>query len=436
MLTAARPLPSHGHTLPGHCGLTSESDTGDDGPLHDSDCVSGSSGVFPAASTLHECKSFCTASSCPRCSWISFSKPQKDCSWYSFCDGPSIVPFGSTHVSLKLRDPTPVDAEDALSPKGDRTLIVFLYHASKTRTSMGAGAGIASGNAAHNLAFFVRHGVRPALANPRFSFVVANSGDEPLLLPDLPHGHPRFAVHNLNGSRGFEFINYRRYFCGDARETADAGSCMRRVAAEFSRFIMLPDTVRGPFVPSYVPRTAWPDVLTAQLSESVKLVGPSISCMYCGQDVQHCRNGLHLQGFLLATDRVGLRVLLHHWRAPSSKRDAIVHNEFGSTTRMLAAGYNVAAMQWFWRGHDFHDYGLTQRKCALLSTHATNGTMGQRVGIPSCIGCQWGETDLSPFEIVFVHRSLTENHQQGAAVDYTRMLQLREALEQQANQAV
>ena len=69
-----------------------------------------------------------------------------------------------------------------------------------------------------------------------------------------------------------------------------------------------------------------------------------------------CRDQLHVQGYMLAVDRVGLHTLLRHWRVPTGKGDSIMHNEVGATAQFLTAGYNVAVMQRFWRGHDFRDF--------------------------------------------------------------------------------
>ena len=410
-VNSANVLRSMSSVHAGHCGITQEGDPGD--------CREGSNGVLAGnVRTLKECVALCNAEQCPRCSWVSFTTSfGGDCSWYARCDGPSTEPYGATHRSVHVRAPLPMPEVSASERAGDRTLIVLVYHASSSRRSMGVRASSQNSMTSSNLEFFVRNGIAPALRNPRYTFVIANSGRERITVP-LPQS-PRLVVHDLNGSQGYEFINYKRYFCGDSAPT------YQRCAPplEYRHFILLPDTVRGPFTPNYVPASTWPDLLTSQLSDRVKLVGPSVNSMYCHNSLAQCRRGLHVQGFMLATDRIGLHTLLRHWRRPGGKGDSIMHNEVGMTAKIVGAGYNVAVLQRFWRDHDFHDYTLTQRKCRLLTSRAKGGTNGANtsLGLPACQGCQWGDTDLSPWELLFAHRSITENFQQGPAVAYTDM---------------
>ena len=53
----------------------------------------------------------------------------------------------------------------------------------------------------------VRHGVVPAMRNPRYHFSIVLTS--PCLTPQLPTGlGGALTVHDLNGSQGFEFINF------------------------------------------------------------------------------------------------------------------------------------------------------------------------------------------------------------------------------------
>ena len=301
------------------------------------------------------------------------------------------------------------------------------------------------------------------------------------LTPALPTGlGGSLTVHDLNGSHGFEFINFKRFlrtrWCdgkashgctracvaaplhgaggsssggsssssgssdrvvvtstnnggvgtSDGRSGATTAAAPREEdatvdASLFEYFVLIPDTVRGPFLPNYVRHDAWPDLLTSQLSATVKLVGPSINCHGCDREARRCRTALHSEGHLMATDRVGLRLLTDFWRRPGHKGDAIGHNEMGSTRVLLNAGYNVASLQLYWRGHDFRDSASTSRKCAVLRAHAPV----DKGGLVSCAGCYWNSTDLSPLEVLFVHRSISydkiRRKEQGATPDYTAM---------------
>ena len=69
------------------------------------------------------------------------------------------------------------------------------------------------------------------------------------------------------------------------------------------------------------------------LSETVKLVGPSINCNDCHKDFSRCREGVHTDGHLIAVDSVGVRILMKHWRRPSSKEQDCEYNESGPIGR-------------------------------------------------------------------------------------------------------
>ena len=312
---------------------------------------------------------------------------------------------------------------DVASP---RTLVAFLYHESNHRQH-----GLAHQQT--NLNYFVQHGVVPAMHNPRYHFSIVLTS--PCLTPTLPTGMGgALTVHDLNGSHGFEFINFKRFlrtrWCGGRQQHGCSSQCVDGTAdaaapvvdaSQFDYFVLIPDTVRGPFLPNYVRSDTWPDLLTGLLTDRIKLVGPSINCHGCDHDIRRCRATLHSEGHLMATDRVGLRVLSNFWRRPAGKAEAIGRNEMGSTKVLLDAGYNLGSLQLLWKGHDFQDAAATQRKCALIRRQAIRDTGG----LVSCVGCHWNDTDLSPLEILFVHRSISydkvRRREVGATRAYTDM---------------
>ena len=137
-------------------------------------------------------------------------------------------------------------------------LILYLYTDTPER--------VESKGVRDNLRFFVRHGMSP---EPRFQFRVLATREGPHLPGVTLPRWPNVRVHWLNQSYGFEFGNFRHALLDPALE-------MQR----FTYFVMLADTVRGPFLPNYVPASSWLDHLTGLLSAEVKLVGPSINCYY------------------------------------------------------------------------------------------------------------------------------------------------------------
>ena len=342
---------------------------------------------------------------CPRCAYISFSKQWNDCSWFHRCN-PNVLETKpvkdqpNDFVTVRVKEATKF-VKRALEDHRNRTLIVMIHYASNVAVRKSSAGGTVS--ARDNVRHFIARGILPALQNPNYKFVLANTGPMPLSnewLPRSPRGTDALEVINFNSSWGFEFVNYKR-------------TLLRLDAIrQFKYFVLLPDSVRGPYLPSYVPPATWPDLLTSMLTPTVKLVGPSINCMYCHHELSMCTQpgGLHVQGYMLATDRVGLAILLRHWRRPHDKSDSIRHNEMGASPAIFSAGYNVAVLQHFWNGHDFLNAKLSEAKCKLITSHATGLGGKKSLGLPTCKGCQWGDADLTPLEVMFAHRSIPGAH--------------------------
>ena len=160
-----------------------------------------------------------------------------------------------------------------------------------------------------------------------------------------------------------------------------------------------------------------------------------------------CRSRLHTEGGVTITDSIGLPILLRHWKQaqPGEKWDEIYHNEVGGPVAVRRAGYNMAALQYFWRGHNFLDLPLTQRKCAVMLESSRrlfdraqrkiqpkeveeNGLehvtelhgVYMEIGGISCKGCMWG-IDHAPFESMFTHHFVSPAFSYGEAKVYTAM---------------
>ena len=106
-----------------------------------------------------------------------------------------------------------------------------------------------------NLAFFLEHGVRPALANPRYHFSILLTGNKTETPPLPPGGSRSLTPHNMNGSSGFEAANFKRFFnirwCARAAALPhDCTPCAPGAPAsvavdQFQFFVMIADTVLG-----------------------------------------------------------------------------------------------------------------------------------------------------------------------------------------------
>jgi hypothetical protein len=94
----------------------------------------------------------------------------------------------------------------------------------------------------------------------------------------------------------------------------------------------------------------WTDVLISKLNDIVKLVGPTINCE--GSPLHGDMNGVwrknpHVQSYLVATDQVGLSILLKDekvFQCYNNMFDTIYHSELGSSSAVLDAGYNIDSL--------------------------------------------------------------------------------------------
>jgi hypothetical protein len=94
----------------------------------------------------------------------------------------------------------------------------------------------------------------------------------------------------------------------------------------------------------------WSDILLSKLSSTVKLVGATINCQgapFQGDPKQHWRKNPHVQSYLVATDQIGLKLIMQDknvFRCYKNIADTIYHSELGSTKAILAAGYNIDSL--------------------------------------------------------------------------------------------
>lgn len=296
------------------------------------------------------------------------------------------------------------------------TLICYITAATKARQ--------ADDRVVDNLRYFVRHGL---IDDERYHFAfVVTAGH--IDLPDWARASARVRVLRLPGNQGFDFGNYRAVFqepCSHQQKR-----CPFELQASFRRFrhfVLLPDTVRGPFLPAYVPHTRWPDLLTSMLTDDVKLVGPSINCWGCATYLGACRYQTHLDGHLLVTDQVGLHLIMRAWH-PTTEKTKADAMEVAASVEVRGAGYNIAALQRFWVGHDFRNSVATQARCRQMRNYSVARASARTLRVPyyfdsggaSCRGCAWG-IDLAAYEVMFVHHTISPGFEDGEAAAYSEM---------------
>ena len=124
--------------------------------------------------------------------------------------------------------------------------------------------------------------------------------------------------------------------------------------SRYKYFVFVNPSVRGPFVPSYIEKTSWIEVLTGKLTETVKLVGPVISCggMKWNESV---RQNPHVQSYVMATDITGLELLRKNdvFGCYDGYEECVYRGELGASLAILEAGFNLDSLMLRYQGVDW-----------------------------------------------------------------------------------
>ncbi|KAF8862970.1 hypothetical protein BDZ45DRAFT_645212 [Acephala macrosclerotiorum] len=212
-------------------------------------------------------------------------------------------------------------------PKEGKDLILYTYSES------------ASGR--QNLEYFLKKGLHGAAD---FLFVFNGNTTVEALIPDKPNIK---IIHHEN-------------------ECFDLGTIGAVLSKDsfwkgYKRFITLNASIRGPFLPAYSSGSCWSDIFFDRLSDKIKMVGTSVNC----------KPSPHVQSMLLATDSIGMSILLNPSLAHSIKKPDFfgtvedptgftpcydtmmhaIHGELGLTDLIQSQGYEVDALLAAYQSH-------------------------------------------------------------------------------------
>ena len=141
----------------------------------------------------------------------------------------------------------------------------------------------------------------------------------------------------------------------------------RELVKIYDKFILMNASVRGPFMPRWS-QACWTDAFTNRVTDQVKLVGLTMNCLDGLESLprpglQSTAEGMdelhklrHLQAMMLATDKVGVDLLLDPLglAACHSDYDLAVASEVRLTMLIEHAGFKVdALMSMFGLSDDF-----------------------------------------------------------------------------------
>ena len=227
--------------------------------------------------------------------------------------------------SSKTPQPTVMTTKTRLSlDEGvERVLIIYIW-AETDRSSLG------------NLEFFVRHGIHPSQPADYY-FVLKKVGDKIVnksRLPTLP-SNAHYIQHES------ECSNFGTFGWFLSKNITDINL--------YKYFIFMNGSIRGPFLITffYENNVWWYTVFTTRLNNEVKLVGPTISC----------KPKVHVQGYLMATDRIGFDLFTNSqngiFHCHDRKHGGVFDSEITASQLLLQANYQIASLQMKYEGWDF-----------------------------------------------------------------------------------
>lgn len=203
-----------------------------------------------------------------------------------------------------------------------KTLVSYVYFGGKNSV------------AKDNLKFFLKFGLINS-KDIEYNFVINSQ--------KLAHKIPR--QQNINIIRGHN----KGYDFGAYKQSIDSVNIQ-----DFQNFIFLNDTCRGPFLPKYISETGrWTDFLLNNLSDKVKMVGPTMlndPYVEWVQDFLKVPEGKnwHIQSYCFALDTQGLSILLHSGKFDTigkSKEQIIRDHEIGCSQTLINKGFKILSLQ-------------------------------------------------------------------------------------------
>ena len=229
--------------------------------------------------------------------------------------------------------------------------------------------------ASENLKFFIEHALTNS-TNITFVFIISNYKCS----VKIPVEQPNIIIYRRENS-GYEFGAYADYIQNN-----------KKILTEYSYFINIQASLRGPFLPNYIPKDLhWTQLFINLLTDNVHLVGTTINCLGESDD------NLHLQGPLLITDKIGIPLLYKLWLTSfGCDKDHAIGIEIQSTRTIIEHGYNIASMMLYWKGHNFLDRPKTKEKCKWLYNNGGEKTDGD-VYFDKC----YANINVNPLEVMF-----------------------------------
>lgn len=271
-------------------------------------------------------------------------------------------------VTLRLHPGSSLTSLPQLSAK---TLVVYSYRNIDPE-------------AVSNLQFFLRTVIKPE-DSARYVIVVDHGLDKyghfsSTALPELPANAEYLSIRGC-----YELGNVGKILSGLSKVQVDIN--------QYQYFLWLDSSVRGPFLPSYLTKMKnsplWHTLLTSRLTDTIKLVGATISCSPVSLLEDASMLVLpHVESTIMATDLAGLKVIQDAgcFDCYDTWRKAKVKGEITASAAILQAGYNLDCLMLRYEGVDWQD--RSKWRCGAMIAPHQEGT--------------YDGTSLNPLEVMFV----------------------------------
>jgi|SaaInlStandDraft_1057018.scaffolds.fasta_scaffold06627_3 hypothetical protein len=127
---------------------------------------------------------------------------------------------------------------------------------------------------------------------------------------------------------------------------------LKSIKKTFDYYIFMNDTVRGPFLPRYIPKNiSWYQMFCNLISKKVKLSGLTINHFPWGNKGTSLH---HVQSMMFCTDKVGLEILNKNIfnLTPNeyeniykyNRKNFIIRFEIGMSQQIIKNGFDIAAL--------------------------------------------------------------------------------------------
>lgn len=225
-----------------------------------------------------------------------------------------------------------------------------------------------------NLLFFIKNGI---INDSKYFFIMIVNGEKlSVKMPSFDN------IRILNREN-------RYHIGGDFRGWSEAIDTVK--IEDYKYFIFLNSTVRGPFIPRYIPKSlTWIELFTNKINETIKLVGPTVN--------YKTRFGFspHIQSSFFCTDLIGLKLLINNniFTDFGFRRDDIIKNhELKITKVILKLGYDFYALQ------------LSENINHLQFINGNNKELNGDIQYPE----KYYGITLNPLEIIFIKTNRINN---------------------------